>query len=107
MKSRAVEYKMVFGMSKPNGETINKYDWELFVRKSITPRFPQGFTIYTGEGQWQHEDGLVIRELSHTVLIVSDDPQSQEHIRETVAAYKRCFDQESVMVTMNTVFVEF
>ena len=94
-------------MSKPNGETINKYDWDLFVRKSITPRFPQGFTVYTGEGQWEQVNGKIIREVSHTVLIVSDFPQSQEHIRETVAAYKRCFNQESVMVTMNTVHVEF
>ena len=95
-------------MSKPKGgRAITKQDWRLFVRKAIAPRFPQGFTVYTGEGQWQHEDGLVIRELSNTVLIVSDDPKSQERIIDIVKAYKRCFDQESVMVTMNTVHVEF
>ena len=108
MKNKAIEYKMVFGMSKPNGgQAITKQDWRLFVRKAIAPRFPQGFTIYTGEGQWEQVNGEIVREVSNTVLIVSDFPQSQEHIREIVAAYKRCFNQESVMVTMSTVHVEF
>ena len=71
--------------------------WRRFLRDAVTPRFPEGFTILDGYGQWHGQAGLS-REASH-VLIVFYPPsatasQAIEAIRQH---YRAQFKQQSVL----------
>jgi len=70
-----------------------------FVDEEVTPRFPDGLTIYDCRGQWRGQDGRLIREQSRVIEIVhSDDPSSRAAIEAIRGRYKSCFSQESVLL---------
>src|SRR3712207_3136364 len=66
VQSRTTLY---FGLARPKG-TISEKQWKLFVREEITPRFPQGFTVWQADGQWRGADGQIARERAKVLLLV-------------------------------------
>ena len=48
--------RLYFGQSM-NGRPIATAAWRDFVARVVTPRFPDGFTIYDARGQWRAADG--------------------------------------------------
>ena len=83
--------------------------WRRFVDREITPRFPDGFTVLDGHGQWRKPgEARVIREPS-TVLLVAmpDAPERRARLAEVAEAYKRRFAQESVVTLLTPSCVSF
>ena len=69
-----------------------------FLRSTVTPRFPQGFTSWEGSGQWRSSGGEILREASHVVSVVHpDDASSERAVQEIIAAYKSRSRQEAVL----------
>jgi Protein of unknown function (DUF3574) len=96
-EERSVNEMLYFGTAKPDG-VVTPNDWEDFLRTSITPRFPNGFTVWQASGQWQNLDKTIIKETSFVVSIVHpDDDSSEKSVRTIVNEYKRRFEQESVL----------
>ena len=88
---------LYFGTQKPNG-TVSKDDWDKFLQKDVTERFPDGLTTWDAQGQWKDKKGKIIKEKSYVLLIVhKSDAKSEKAIKEIVKIYKKRFDQESVM----------
>jgi hypothetical protein len=88
---------MYFGTAKPSG-VVTPEEWAAFLAKSVTPRFPAGFTVWQASGQWRKESGGVVREGSFVVSLVHPDDQSSETaVRALVAEYKSRFDQDAVL----------
>ena len=48
-----VETQLFFGMSKPKGGTVSGRDWDAFVAREVSPRFPEGFSVIDGAGFWR------------------------------------------------------
>lgn len=92
-----VRRELVFGTARPHEDPISENEWQSFLDSVVTPRFPDGFTVLSGLGQWRGQDGLT-REQSRILVVWHDrSPDRDGDIDAIRAAYKARFDQESVL----------
>ena len=64
----------------------------------MTPRFPQGLTVWRADGQWRGADGVIVREPSFVLELIHPDSAAPERaVTEIIADYKHRFQQESVL----------
>lgn len=93
-----VSERLFFGQSIPGGGLVASDDWATFLRDVITPRFPQGLTVWRAEGQWLEAAGVLAREPVIVVEIVQEPSQDLERRLEEIGLeYKRRFRQEAVL----------
>ena len=95
-----VRTELFFGTAKPDGSAISEAEWEAFLDAEITPRFPEGLTVLSGNGQWQEEDGDIVEERSKIVILLyprEAADESNAEIEQIRAAYETRFQQESVL----------
>lgn len=91
----AVEYRLYFGLTDGSGSEIRGEEWQWFLDRVITPRFPNGFTILDAYGQWQPPAGELVRE--STMVLVVGVPDSWEGdawglLGEITGEWKNLFD---------------
>lgn len=90
--------ELVFGLTMPGGRPIGDKAFRRFLDREVTPRFPDGLTLLSGDGQWRNRAGRITKEPSRLLLVwyraSPDSDQSIEAIRE---AYKKRFRQDSVL----------
>ena len=67
-----VRTTLCFGLTRPSGR-VSEDEWRTFLRQHVTPRFPDGLTVWEAQGQWRRSDGRVARERSKVLLLVHDD----------------------------------
>lgn len=92
-----VRTTLYFGLSHPNGR-ISESQWQAFLRDQVTPRFPDGLTVWEANGQWRQADGRIGHERAKVLLLVHEQTEPVRHaLAEIVAGYKREFHQESVL----------
>jgi hypothetical protein len=103
-----VRLEMLFGTSRPGRPPVSEAEWAAFLDTEVTARFPAGLTVLRGPGQWRSSDGSLARELSN-ILVIWHEPGSQTEadIEAIRSAYKRRFDQESVMRVESVSCVSF
>lgn len=90
--------ELLFGMARPGGAPITEQEWTAFVDAEITPRFPDGLTVLTGNGQWTDPAGRLTREPSRVLLVwYKPDRYSHYRIEAVRSAFKERFQQQSVM----------
>ena len=88
---------LYFGTDKPQG-VVTPEEWAEFLRNTVTPRFPQGFTVSLASGQWRGADGTIVRETSHVLQLAHpNDTLGEQAVLEIVAAYKMQFQQEALL----------
>jgi len=88
---------LYFGLSRPSGG-ISEGQWQNFLRGQVTPRFPDGLTVWQADGQWRRPDGRINRERAKVLLLVHEEtPDVRRALAAIVTAYKRSFQQESVL----------
>ncbi len=95
-----VRTELFFGTAKPDGTAVTEEEWRAFVDRELTPRFPEGLTVLSGDGQWQDADDEIVKERSKLVILLyprSAEQESGAEIEEIRAAYERMFQQESVL----------
>jgi hypothetical protein len=94
-----VRSELVFGRLKPDGSVVTDTEWRAFVEEQVTPRFPDGFTMQDVLGQYRGRDGRIIAEPSKILLIIHGaDAGQRAAIQEIRDAYRRLFQQESVLL---------
>ena len=87
-----------FGRNRPDGGTVSDPEWQAFLDAVVTPKFPNGFTVVDGTGQWKGRSGVVERERSAIVtLLHAGSPADRAAVAEVAAEYKRRFGQEAVL----------
>jgi len=92
---------LYFGESIPGKPPLTPSQWADFTARTITPAFPDGFTVTDGAGQWlDPATGAIVRENSK-VLTVAAGPSLNlaAKIASVTAAYDKAFDQQSVGIT--------
>ena len=94
--------RLFCGLTIPGGGEIAEAEWRAFVAEEVTPRFPDGLTIWRAEGQWRGADGVIVREPTLIIEILhAYDLRIDRKIVEIAEAYRQRFRQESVLrVTM-------
>jgi len=106
---RQVRTELYFGMSVPaNGGVVSQTEWEDFLAKEVTPRFPDGFTVMDGKGQWRDAKGNISSEPSKVLVIIrGNDKAADGKLEEIRKAYRERFRQESVLRTDTPVKASF
>lgn len=100
--------ELFFGRGIPGGGLVSETEWQAFLEKEVTPRFPDGLSAFEVQGQWRDVQGKVVREPSKMlVLIHEDSPAKRKSLEEVIAAYKAQFKQESVMRLTQRVHADF
>jgi hypothetical protein len=90
--------ELYFGTQRPGGAPVTEAEWGAFLNEEVTPRFPDGLTVLTGNGQWRNSAGVITRETSALLIVLYEPSVEKEAAIEDIrAAYKDRFDQESVM----------
>ena len=87
--------QLFFGRNIGDQPGVSQADFQGFVDKEITPRFPDGLTVLDGGGQWRGAENVLIREASKVVMIVLPrDRDVSGRIEAVRSAYKQRFHQE-------------
>ena len=91
--------QLFFGQSEKGSEIPHKA-WQAFLRDEVTQRFPDGFTVYDGYGQWRDPaTSKIVRERAKVVEIAAESaPELGRKISELTALYRAKFHQQSVGV---------
>lgn len=93
-----IAHRLYFGRSIPGGGTVSEDDWAAFLRDVVTPRFPDGLTVWRARGQWRGADGTVQGEDVVVIEILHPaSAQADAALEEIAREYKRRFQQESVL----------
>lgn len=100
--------RLYFGRAMPEGAQVSDADWGKFIAEVVTPRFPDGLTFWSADGQFQDESGVVIREPSFILEIAHfKSEESDKKLSEVIDAYKVQFQQQSVLRITEQVDVKF
>ena len=94
--------ELFFGRNVMGREAVSDRDWQSFLEQEVTPRFPAGFTVLDSYGQYRNAGGTIAMERSKVLIIIAagnaDESSRVSVIRD---AYKRRFNQESVLLVTN------
>lgn len=90
--------ELYFGLAREGRRPVSNKDWAHFVDTQIGPRFPDGFTVLTGQGRWRTERGAIVKETSHVLIVwYHPGPSVEAKIEALRDVYRRQFSQKSVM----------
>jgi Protein of unknown function (DUF3574) len=90
--------QLFFGLSAPHRGPVTAKEWNSFLQQTVTPRFPEGFTVYEAYGQsWNPATRSVGREKTKVILIaIVDTAPARAKIAEVADQYRGAFHQRSV-----------
>jgi hypothetical protein len=92
--------ELFFGLAEGRGMVVDAAQWGQFLDKEVTPRFPEGLTVWDTSGQWRNDSGQLVREPAKVMLIVLPGaPDEAARLDAIVAVYKTRFHQRSVLLT--------
>ena len=90
--------ELYFGRNRKGGPEISVEEWTGFLGRVVTPRFPNGFTVWDAQGQWRGEDGTIEEEKSKVLAVFHPaDGASRSAVDTIVATYRSEFRQEAVL----------
>ncbi|PSB04717.1 DUF3574 domain-containing protein [Merismopedia glauca] len=95
-----VRTELFFGASRPNGLEVSETEFQTFLNREITPRFPDGLTFLAGRGQFRNSQGVIIKEKSRLIILlypVEKAKDSTQRIEQIRRLYNNSFQQESVL----------
>jgi hypothetical protein len=99
---KLIKADLFFGRSIPEGGEVSDKQFQGFVNNVITPRFPEGLTIFDAYGQFLNSTGTIVKEKSKSVSLLLENTLTNEaSINEIVKAYVQQFNQESVLQVVN------
>ena len=88
---------LYFGRTRPKG-SVSELEWQMFLRDEVTQRFPEGLTVWEAEGQWRTPAGGIDHEQSKVLLLVHPDTAAaRQSIQAVIEAYRKKFEQQSVL----------
>jgi Protein of unknown function (DUF3574) len=101
--------EMMFGRKIGDRVAVSEIEWNRFVDREITPRFPAGLTVFNATGQWQDKtNNRIVHEPSKIVQIVLPGEDDEFAKLNAIAeAYKSRFKQQSVGVIVRPACVSF
>jgi hypothetical protein len=88
---------------------IAEIRWRGFLDKEVTPRFPDGLTVFDAFGQWRDKGREAPSRLWTKVLVIlhEDTPANREAIDAIRLAWKASAHAQSVLVVSAPVDVSF
>jgi hypothetical protein len=96
--------QMFFGRSVPHRHPVTAGEWNEFLKQTVTPLFPNGFTVYDAYGQWLNPRTHTVSRDPTKVLMVAtaETPEVRDKVAEVSARYRQLFHQQAVGVVSVT-----
>src|SRR5262245_4641790 len=90
--------ELFFGLGIAGREPLTEPEWAEFVAQTITPNFPDGFTVFDGQGQWRDpRTGRIAGERTKVLLVAAkSEPDLARRLSAVVDVYKTRFHQQLV-----------
>jgi hypothetical protein len=105
---KAYTAELFFGRNIGQTVGVDDQAWQAFLDREVTPRFPDGLSVYDVYGQYRGQGGAFIREPTKALLVVmSDAPHDRVMLHEIRDAYRDQFRQESVMLIERGACISF
>jgi hypothetical protein len=97
-EQRMLVAELFFGRNIPGRGPLTEAEWADFAARTVTPNFPDGFTVFDGEGQWRNSaTGRIAHERTKILLIAANrQPDLTPRLSAVIDAYKAQFRQQSV-----------
>jgi hypothetical protein len=100
--------QLLFGRDISGRPAVSDAMWRAFVDREVTPRFPDGFTVFDGRGQWRGAEGPIVREPSKMLLVVLTGAAGESDRLAAIAhAYETRFHQQSVLLVEQSACATF
>ena len=101
-KARARRFartELYFGTARSEG-AVTEAEFQDFVDKEVSPRFPDGLTITKADGRFRTEEGGLIKEQSFVLVLLypyETFAEGSRRIERIRSLYKKQFNQQSVL----------
>jgi hypothetical protein len=98
---------LYFGRRVAGRAEVSEKEWQDFLARSVTPRFPDGLTVIDGQGQWRSQRaGSIVRERTKMLVIAIDRPAGDASpilakLDAIAAAYEQRFHQQKVGLVLS------
>jgi hypothetical protein len=93
----ALQVDLYFGRGSADRE-VSEAEWASFLNEEVTPRFPDGLSVFDVRGQYRNAQGTIERERSKRLtVVVFDAPSHLAKVQAVVASYSRRHGQDSVL----------
>jgi hypothetical protein len=93
--------ELFFGTDREDGPDVTEAEFRNFLDTVITPAFPDGLTLLTGDGQFCcGSDNDIIKEKSFVLILLyplRQRRESSDKIEQIREEYKTAFRQQSVL----------
>jgi hypothetical protein len=98
--SQRLVVEVLFGRNIGERHGVSEADFQRFVDRWVTPRFPAGFSLIDMAGQYRGSAGepIVLERGKYLLIALADETREFPLVREIANAYKREFRQESVAI---------
>jgi hypothetical protein len=96
---RFVRTELFFGTATP-GERVSEQRFLAFLDAEVTPRFPDGLTLFKGHGRFTGANGVLVKEDPFVVILLHPSERfkvNDKKIEEIRRLYEKQFQQESVL----------
>jgi hypothetical protein len=104
-EQRMLVAELFFGRGIKGREPLTDAEWAEFAAQIITPNFPDGFTVFDGEGQWRNpQTGHIAGNRTKILLVAAPrSPALAQRLSAVIDAYKARFHHQSVgMITRDS-----
>ncbi len=90
--------ELFFGRNIKGRGPLTEAEWAAFAAEIVTPNFPDGFTVFDGDGQWQNPaTGKISKDPTKILLVaVKRSAELAGRLTAVIDAYKTRFHQQSV-----------
>jgi len=88
---------------------LSDADWQGFLDEVVTPRFPEGLSVFDAYGQWKRrEDGRVFGLVSKVLVVLHPaSPEAEARVEAVRAEFLARTGQESVLRGSQPINVSF
>lgn len=101
--------QLLFGRNVEDRARVSEADFNGFVAREVSPRFPEGFTVIDATGQWRDaRRGTIVHEAAKIIeIVLPSGEDNRPKIEAIVEAYKLQFQQQSVGLIVAPACVRF
>jgi len=101
--------QLLFGRNIGDRLGVSETQWGRFVDREISPRFPDGLTVFDAKGEWRDTARkTIVHEPSKVVeIVLPGKPDDVEELNQIAQAYKSRFRQQSVGILVRRACVSF
>ena len=94
-----VRTELFFGTARPDGSAVTEAEWNAFLDEEITPRFPDGLTVFSAYGQYREDDQIIQEDTQVLIILYPSETaaESSALLEEIRDEYEQQFEQSSVL----------